>query len=509
MSLGLTPQAGLRHPEGSTLAELARALGRFAPRLEGDANTRVTGVQQDSRAVRAGDLFVARGGQRVDGARFIGDAAARGASAVLLDAGKSSPSPALPALFVDDLPRALAFAAEHTYGEPSRNLGLVGITGTNGKTTTAFLVEQALLELGKKPARLGTLGFSFAGALEDSALTTPEADAISRYLAQVVGRGGTHAVMEVSSVALELARVAALQFEVAAFSNLTQDHLDFHGSMQAYGAAKARLFHELAPRVSVINVDDAFGRELAASVPGRVIRVSQRGATDVRVLESELGVHGIRAAVELGGQRFELSSRLVGAHNLDNLLLALGIVWALGAEPGEAVAALSGGVGVPGRLERCDQPGDELLVVVDYAHTPDALERALSALRPLTRGRLLCVFGCGGDRDPGKRPLMGEVVARAADFAVVTNDNPRTESPEQIAAAIVPPLERLGTAHRVLLDRAQAIQFALDEAAPGDSVLIAGKGHEDYQIFGSEKRPFDDREQAKLALAARRGREGR
>ncbi|MFZ5894367.1 MAG: UDP-N-acetylmuramoyl-L-alanyl-D-glutamate--2,6-diaminopimelate ligase [Myxococcota bacterium] len=489
---------------GSTLLELSRALSAFAPQLVGDAAVRVRGVQQDSRLVEPGDLFVARSGQRADGARFIDDAARRGASAVLLARGNARVS--LPSLYVDELPRALAFAAEHVYGAPSRQLGLVGITGTNGKTTTAFLVEQALTRLGRKPARLGTLGFSFAGELEDSALTTPEADAISRRLAKVVARGGTHCVMEVSSVALELARVAALSFEVAAFSNLTQDHLDFHGSMEAYANAKARLFRELSPRASVINCDDAFGRELAATAKGRVIRVSQRGPADLNVQRADLGVSGIRAEGSLAGSRYVLQSSLVGAHNLDNLLLALGILSALGEDPERAAAALSQSTGVPGRLERCDQPEDELLVVVDYAHTPDALERALVALRPLTQGKLICVFGCGGDRDPGKRPLMGEVAARGADFVIVTNDNPRTEIPDRIAEAIVPPLRAHATAHEVVLDRRLAIRRAIDGATNGDCVLIAGKGHEDYQIFGSEKRPFDDRDEARRALALRRGK---
>jgi UDP-N-acetylmuramoyl-L-alanyl-D-glutamate--2,6-diaminopimelate ligase len=493
------PSAG-----GTPLVELTRVLGAFSPELRGDGGVRVRGVQQDSREVKPGDLFVARTGKHSDGKRFIADALARGASALVVALDNELPSQSVPVLRVNELPRALAFAAEHVYGAPSAKLGLVGITGTNGKTTTAFLVEQALARLGRSAARLGTLGFAFAGEVEDSALTTPEADAISRRLASVVARGGTHAVMEVSSVALVLQRVAALSFRVAAFSNLTQDHLDFHGTMARYGAAKAKLFRELAPRASVINCDDAFGRELAESAKGPVIRVSQRAPADVCVLRSELDKSGTFALVSLFGSRFELRSRLVGAHNLDNLLLALGILSALGEDPERSVAALGDSLGVPGRLERCDEPGDTVLVVVDYAHTPDALERALAALRPLTSGKLICVFGCGGDRDPLKRPLMGDVAARGADFVIVSNDNPRTEDPARIAQAIVPPLVTRGTPHEIELDRERAIVRAIAAASPGDSVLIAGKGHEDYQIFGSEKRPFDDRKVARRALAARR-----
>lgn len=492
---------------GTSLRELVRALSAFAPDLAGDGSVCVSSVQQDSRRVRAGDLFVARSGKHADGARFVIDAVGRGARAVLAARGADLGAVALPVVRVNELARALAFAAEHVYGAPSQRLALVGITGTNGKTTTSFLVEQALARLGRKPARLGTLGFAFGGESEESALTTPEADAISERLSHVVANGGTHCVMEVSSVALELERVAALSFEVAAFSNLTQDHLDFHGTMSAYGAAKAKLFRALSPRHAVLNVDDAFGRELAASLSGSVLRVSQRASAELSVLRSEFSREGTVAEVSWRGSRSELKSRLVGAHNLDNLLLALGVLLALGEDLTRAAAALAECAGVPGRLERCDEPGDEQLVAVDYAHTPDALERALAALRPLTSGRLICVFGCGGDRDPLKRPLMGAAAAEGADYVIVSNDNPRTEEPSQIARAIVPAIAERGTPYEVELDRTLAIQRAIDLARSGDSVLIAGKGHENYQIFGTEKRPFDDRDEARRAL--RMKREGR
>lgn len=489
---------------GTSLRELVGELAPFDPELVGEETVTVSSVQQDSRRVEPGALFVARSGRYADGARFVLDAKRRGARAVLAALDAELGALELPVVRVNELPRALAFAAEYVYGAPSQRLGLVGITGTNGKTTTSFLVEQALARLARKPARLGTLGFAFGVEREDSALTTPEADAISERLAHVVANAGTHCVMEVSSVALELERVAALSFEVAAFSNLTQDHLDFHGTMRAYGAAKAKLFRALSPRHSVLNVDDAFGRDLAASLSGSVLRVSQRASAELRVVRSDLARDGIWAEVAHGGSRSELKSRLVGAHNLDNLLLALGILLALGEDLSAAAAALGECRGVPGRLERCDEPGDELLVAVDYAHTPDALERALAALRPLTSGRLICVFGCGGDRDPLKRPLMGAAAAEGADYVIVSNDNPRTEEPSQIARAILPPIVQRGTPYEVELDRSVAIERAIGLAGVGDSVLIAGKGHENYQIFGSEKRPFDDREEARRALRAKR-----
>jgi UDP-N-acetylmuramoyl-L-alanyl-D-glutamate--2,6-diaminopimelate ligase len=505
MALAMTEATSQGTRSGVTLRELAQSLEGFAPLLTGNAETALRGVRQDSREVAPGDLFVARSGQRDDGARYVDAAIERGAVAVMRERGGPTTELRVPTLWVDDIARAFAFAAETIYGAPSRKLHLLGVTGTNGKTTTAFLVDQALAVLGQRSARIGTLGFAFAGREQAGSHTTPEADAISRRLADVVAARGSHCVMEVSSHAIALERVAALSFEVAAFSNLTQDHLDFHASMSAYAAAKARLFTELAPRASVLNVDDAFGRELATRARGRVLRVSQREPAEVRALSASLDIDGIRADVDVEGVRLSLESRLVGAHNLDNLLLALGMLVALGIPPQGAGQALSGVSGVPGRLERCDEPGDELLVVVDYAHTPDALTRVLAALRPLTRGRLVCVFGCGGDRDPGKRPLMGRAVAEHADLAIVTNDNPRTEAPEAIAEAVVRGLGEGEHPYLVELDRALAIERAIAGAAAGDTVLIAGKGHEDYQIFGAEKRPFDDRVQARQALARRRG----
>src|SRR5690606_16667307 len=316
---------------------------------------------------------------------------------------------------------------------------------------------------------------------------------------------GTHVVMEVSSHGLELCRVAGLTFEVAAVTNLTQDHLDFHGTMEAYARAKARLFDEFSPRAAVINVDDAFGRTLAARFPGRCLTVGRSAEASVRALVAGADARGIHAEVDAEGTRVELESPLLGAHNLENLLVALGTLVALGVSPERAAAVLSTAEPAAGRLERCDGPGDDVLVVVGYAHTPDALERVLAALRPLTRGKLICVFGCGGDRDPGKRPKMGAAAAVGADRVIVTNDNPRTEDPQAIAAAIVSGFPRSAPAPEIELDRARAIARAVKDAAPGDTVLLAGKGHETYQIFGDERRPFDDRVEARRALAERRG----
>jgi UDP-N-acetylmuramoyl-L-alanyl-D-glutamate--2,6-diaminopimelate ligase len=383
----------------------------------------------------------------------------------------------------------------------------VGVTGTNGKTTTVALIEGALSVLGAKPARLGTLGFAFGAERDEGALTTPEADDVSRALASVVERGGTHFVMEVSSHALSLSRVDALSFRVAAFTNLSQDHLDYYGSIEEYGAAKARLFTELWPVHTVVNIDDAFGAELARKSRGALITTGRSPLATLRVLEATVDATGIRARLRAPTDaEVTLSSRAIGEHNLENLTTALGVLMALGITPEAAAGALAAAPPVPGRLERCDEDADPVRVLVDYAHTPDALERGLFALRGVTKSELVCVFGCGGDRDPKKRPLMGAAAARGADRVIVTSDNPRSEDPGAIVRAIEPGLALGSARSAVELDRACAIERAIADAPAGATVLIAGKGHETYQIVGDERRPFDDREVARAALAARRKR---
>jgi UDP-N-acetylmuramoyl-L-alanyl-D-glutamate--2,6-diaminopimelate ligase len=491
--------------DGSVSVEdVARELAPLGGRVVGARGVRVSGVRQDSRRIEPGELFCARAGKAARGADFVAEALARGARALLVEAGTALAAPGVPVIEVNDVRRAIGLAAELVYGRPSRALALVGITGTNGKTTTSVLVEHALAALGQKPARLGTLGFAFGSEADEGALTTPEADDVSRYLRDVVRRSGTHFVMEVSSHALSLARVDALGFRVAAFSNLSQDHLDFYASMVEYGAAKARLFEALSPEVSVLNSDDPFGLALAERAKGRVLTTGRRPDAGVRALEAELDARGVTARVATPGGEVRLTSRLLGAHNLENLLLALGILCALGFESEAAARALASAPAVPGRLERCDEDQDDIRVLVDYAHTPDALERVLAALARVTPGELVCVFGCGGDRDPGKRPKMGAAVARGAARAVLTSDNPRSEDPAKIAAEVERGLAAGPARYSVELDRARAIELAVLGARPGDSVLVAGKGHETYQLVGSERRAFDDRVEARRALALRR-----
>ena len=487
-----------------SLAEIVREIGNGS--IAGDASTRVRGVRQDSRRVEPGDLFVVRRGLSTSGALYVADAQRKGAVALLVERGTEVDAHGLPVIEVDDVRLAIARASAAVYGNPTFALSVVGITGTNGKTTTSVLTRTAIEGNGGRAGLVGTLGYRF-GALDlESTHTTPEADEFARLAAAMLEAGATHLVTEVSSHALAQARVDAVRFRVAAFTNLTQDHLDFHGSMEAYGQAKARLFYELSPGAAAINVDDPFGRKLAETVRTPLVRVSSQLFAHAEVAPVWLSgeTDRTRARVATPSGEVELDSPLVGAHNLSNLLLALGIACALDLDPHKAAEAFSNAT-VPGRLERCDGPGDDVLVLVDYAHTPDALERVLRAVRAIAKKRVICVFGCGGDRDPHKRPLMGEAVAKGADLGIVTNDNPRTEDPRRIAEAILGGMK--GANVEVELDREKAIDMAVRLAEPGDVVLIAGKGHETYQIVGSERRSFDDREVARRALARRR--EGR
>jgi UDP-N-acetylmuramoyl-L-alanyl-D-glutamate--2,6-diaminopimelate ligase len=502
-----------RRTAGCTLGELCAALEAFEPALSGDARVRVIDVEQDSRRVEPGALFVARKGGKSDGARFVRQALERGAAALLVGhdvelSGVFAESEERPVLRVRDPSWALPHAAEAVQGRPSQELSLVGITGTNGKTTTTSLVQALLTAVGTRCARIGTLGYEFEGAESDFGLTTPEADTISRLLARTRARGGTHAVMEVTSVALSQRRVDGLTFAAAAFANLTQDHLDFHGDLEAYGRAKARLFLELGPGKAVINVDDAFGAWLARHTPAPVLRVGKSSECEITTGAVELGPRGLSGRLGILGNEYPLESPLIGAHNVENVALALGLCAALGADVGRAVAALATIPPVPGRLERVSSADEDCIVLVDYAHTPDALERVLAALRPGLTGKLICVFGCGGDRDPSKRAPMGRIAGRGADFSIVTNDNPRSESPELIADAIEQGLLEVGAQYGVQLDRAQAIERGVARAGPGDLVLIAGKGHETYQLIGAQTLDFDDRVQARRALALRRAARG-
>jgi len=501
---------------GVRLDEIARQLP-MGVRIAGDASVRVRGVRHDSRTVQPGDLFVARRGLHVDATQFTGDAVARGAAALMVgDSGLAGLAGAdrVPVLLVDDPAVALAHVAAVVYERPSLSLEVVGITGTNGKTTTAHLLRAGVDASFGRPCCgiLGTIGHSFGSWRVRAEHTTPEADDVARSMATMRKLGASHLAMEVSSHALALGRVQGLRFRVAALTNLTQDHLDFHGSMAAYAEAKARLFLELAPGAVVLNVDDPFGAELATRVTAPVVRVSARpdpsGKVEIAPLRVRIDFGGIEASVRTPSGLARIASHLFGAHNLDNLLLALGIAHALSLDVSRVADALSVESAPPGRLERCDDSGDVIRVLVDYAHTPDALARALDAVRAMTPGRIWCVFGCGGDRDSTKRAPMGEVAARRADVTIITSDNPRTEDPVAIAAAVASGARAVGVDPILEPDRRTAIDLAVRLASAGDAVVIAGKGHEEHQIVGAVKYPFSDRTEARASLERRRGHRG-
>ena len=487
------------------LSELRHVVGGS---LVGD-DVDVRDVHRDSRRVGDGDLFAAIVGANVDATRFVPDVRARGAAAALAERPTE-----LPTLVVPSVRSALGPVAHALAGDPTTKLAVVGVTGTNGKTTTTFLIDEALAALGHRPALLGTVASRAGAVATASSFTTPEADDLARFAKAAVDEGASHLVMEASSHALAQERTAGTRFSVGAFTNLTQDHLDFHGTMEAYGEAKAKLFLTHRPNRSVIHVGDPFGAALAARLVDaglEVVTVGDVERADVRVIAARFDARGIEAKLAAPEGELTLTSGLVGRHNLENLLVALGCLVALGVPATDAVRALASAKGAPGRLERVADPRG-VTVLVDYAHTPDALANALSALRPITEGRLIVVFGCGGDRDVGKRPLMGRAAAEGADLVVVTSDNPRTEDPAAIVEAIVPGVREGGKLERaqleghadgfvVEIDRERAIGLALRAARAGDTVLLAGKGHEDYQIVGTTKRHFDDREVAAEAIA--------
>ena len=468
---------------------------------------RIGGLSLDSRRVRAGEAFLALRGAHAHGIAFAPAAVARGAAAVLAETPAPAQLPALPAtpvLWIGDLAAHAGTLAARWYGEPSRALTVIGVTGTNGKTTTVQLLAQALERLGHRAATIGTLGAGLHGQLTVGERTTPDAIAVHGLLAEFRDAGASHVAMEVSSHALEQGRVNAVAFDLALFTNLTRDHLDYHGSMAAYGAAKAKLFAWPGLRAAVINIDDGFGRDLAARLPPRVRRLTTGIASadaDVRASAIRSSDHGLAFRLHTPWGDADVSSALLGRFNVANLLGVAAALGALGVDFGALRTALATLLPVPGRMSRLGGGGAPL-VVVDYAHTPDALEQALTALRAHCRGALICVFGCGGERDAGKRPEMGAIAARLADRTIVTDDNPRGEDGDAIVAAILAGMPA-GATVSVQRDRAAAIAAAVVMARPGDGVLIAGKGHESYQEIAGARRPFDDLSVARAALEAR------
>jgi len=469
----------------------------------------IKGLNTNSHACQKGELFIGMPGTRVDGGEFWPGAIAAGAVAAIVSEAALRKYPAESGecvIAVADVTTACAYLSSCFYGYPGQTLPLVGVTGTNGKTTTTHLIEFLLQESGKSPALFGTLYARWQGFEEVATHTTPFSVHLQDKLAQARNAGAEVGVMEVSSHALAQSRVLGCEFQVAAFTNLTQDHLDYHENMDEYFAAKALLFSpQYLQGRAVVNVGDAYGQLLADQIPADRLWTYACEDTSADLYTENLtytptGVSGTIQSPQ-GSAAFSLP--LVGQYNLENMLAAVGVVLHLGVALEDVVAALPGFTGVPGRMERVQvSPQQDVSVIVDYAHTPDSLENLLEAARPFIPGRMLCVFGCGGDRDRTKRPLMGGIAARLADVAIVTSDNPRTENPDRIINDILEGIP--GTIDPwVIRDRAEAIRRAILEAKPGDGVLIAGKGHEDYQILGTEKVHFDDREQAREGLNAR------
>lgn len=511
--------------DGRQLSQLLEALDEA--QVHGDATVQVTGLAYDSRRVQAGDLFVALSGQHSDGHDHLAEAARRGARAAVVERDVSA-QPWQALVRVPDSRGALAVLAAAFFGYPARRLTVVGITGTNGKTTLTYLLQSIAGQAGWRAGVVGTTGANWPGGSAGLQHTTPEAPLLQGLLHTMLSAGVRLVLMEASSHALQLQRTRGLDFQVGVFTNLSRDHLDFHGKLDNYAAAKALLFERelvssrAGERVAVFNQDDPAWPAVVGNWAGRRLTYGMTADADIRpVGDIEFSLSGFRCRVETPGGRLQLHGNLPGRHNLENSLAAVAVAQALGLEAEAIERGVAACPQVPGRLERVGR-GTMPVVLVDYAHTPDALENVLAALRPLLAGRLWLVFGCGGDRDRGKRPLMGRAAARGADLVVVTSDNPRTEDPAAIIAEILPGLEspgwrrvepgqlaaQPGRAYCVVEQRRQAIELVVGAARVDDVVLIAGKGHEDYQIIGAERRHFDDREEARCALQRRDGKAG-
>jgi UDP-N-acetylmuramoyl-L-alanyl-D-glutamate--2,6-diaminopimelate ligase len=469
----------------------------------------VTGLKTNSHACTVGDLFIGMPGTRVDGGEFWQGSIASGAIGAVISPAAASvhqPTAANCVAVATDMVAACAALAGTFYDRPAHTLKMVGVTGTNGKTTTTHIIEYLLGKADISTALLGTLYTRWKGYQKTATHTTPFAVDLQQQLAQALAAGSQVTLMEVSSHALDQGRVMGCPFEVGVFTNLTQDHLDYHENMENYFQAKALLFSpQYLTGRAIVNFDDEYGKRLIAQIPAaQVWSYSTTDSTaDLWTSELEYQQTGVIGKLHTPQGEIAFNSPLVGDYNLENFLAAVGTSLHLGMTLAAIVAAMAEFPGVPGRMERVQvSPAQDITTIVDYAHTPDSLESLLTAARPFIHGKVICVFGCGGDRDRTKRPLMGKIAADLADLVVVTSDNPRTEDPAQILKDVVAGITRTEGVV-VIADRAAAIAHAISIAQAGDGVLIAGKGHEDYQILGTEKIHFDDREQARIALSKR------
>lgn len=503
-----------------TLSEIASYINARASggsgRLDMGVGAFASSVTHDSRRAMPGGIFVAITGAQTDGNRFVGEAAKRGANIVISQQGRPGDFKGV-WLQVTNARESLAKAAAIVHGHPSSQLKLVGLTGTNGKTTTAYLVDSIFAAAGKKTAVMGTIGYRIGDLVIDADYTTPEASETQDFLRRAVASGVTHAVMEVSSIALEMHRADDLEFAAAAFTNLTQDHLDFHGTMENYFAAKKKLFDGSIgkhPAHAIINLDDPSGAALVEIAGKTALTYALDAEAQITTTERQFTLDGMRFIASTPAGEIEIASSLVGRPHAYNSLCAIGVGLALGFDRDTIVRGINQCRGVAGRFERVSTAGDDITVVVDYAHTPDALTGVLRTVHDAQahkngkRGRVITVMGCGGDRDRMKRPLMGEAASRLSDQVIATSDNPRSENPAMILNDIRIGMDRVGKPYELIVDRREAIFRVVTHAKPGDVVIIAGKGHETYQILPSGKIHFDDREVACEALAERRAKLG-
>lgn len=469
----------------------------------------IHGLKTDSREVRAGDAFVALAGSRTPADHYIEQAIGAGATVVLLEAAQADECHEHEGVLIVPVPglrSLLGKIADRFFEHPSQRLRLIGVTGTNGKTSVTHYIATLLQETGTPSGLIGTLGYGMPGALQEASHTTPDVVQVNRVLSRILAQGGRAAAMEVSSHALDQGRIDNLTMTGAVFTNLTRDHLDYHGSMEAYGAAKARLFTREELHFAVINFDDPFGRQLYEQLEGKCDRVRyslHEAQTELWLTEFSPSIDGFTANVDGLWGAFTISAGVLGSFNVSNILAAMAAVLSLGVPVERVQRAVERLVPPPGRLEPF-AGHNGVRVVVDYAHTPDALNNALAALRPHVSGRLFCVFGCGGDRDTGKRPEMAKEAEQGADLVIVTDDNPRSEDPAAITAEIM-----AGFAHpeqvTVIHDRAEAIRHAINLAVAGDIVVVAGKGHEAWQEMAGQRIPFSDAEQVRHALSLNGG----
>ncbi len=489
-------------------------------KTSGDLQSEVVSITEDSRVVGPGSVFVAIQGTQQDGHHFVKQAFAQGATAAVVEAGcfQGDTALVLPEdsvlIQVENSRKSLGLMASQLNGNPSLQLKMVGVTGTNGKTTVTHLVKALLEAQSHRVGLLGTVGYVLGKELRAASHTTPAPVQLQEMLSEMVRVGIDVGVLEVSSHALALDRVAGCEFDLVVFTNLTQDHLDFHQTMEQYFQAKLRLLTDYVaserksgPKRALVNFDDPWAPMILRQCPVPVWTFGIHSKADIQAEAVQLSMDGTKFLVNSPLGRLAITSQLVGEHNVSNMLAAIGVGLEMGMSPELIEETLTGVSNVPGRFERI-QEGQDFTVVVDYAHTDDALQRLLEAAQTIKQGQIITIFGCGGDRDPGKRSKMGQVAVKKSDRVIVTSDNPRTEDPQAILADIEKGIEALPLEERcsfqVISDRAEAIQAAIDLARAGDLVLIAGKGHEDYQILGTQKVHFDDREEARKAILQRR-----